>query len=117
MRCFPKVWIGGVILEGTLLACAGVLALAQATGIDAIEAYRGTWKTEMEHFNTPYSKAGKESSTLHNDCLKSGEFFACHQIVNGESKALIIFTYDAKSKTYTTYPIMPDGRAAGSASW
>ena len=113
MQCFSKLWIGAVILEGTLFACAGVPALAQAAGIDAIKAYEGTWKTEMEHFPTAYSKAGKEAATLHNDCWKSGDFCACHQIVNGESKALIVFTYNDKDKTYTTYPIMTDGRAAG----
>ncbi len=96
-----------------LLVGEGEPGMAQVTGIDAIQAYAGTWKTEMEHFNTAYSKAGKESTTLHNDCWKSGEFYACHQIVNGESKALIVFTYDSKTKAYTTYPIMLDGRAAG----
>ncbi len=97
----------------TMLACAPVGASAQATGVDAIRAYEGTWKTEIEHFDTAHSKAGKDSSTLVNDCWKSGEFYACHQIVNGESKALLVFTYDPKTKTYATYPIMLDGRAAG----
>jgi hypothetical protein len=34
--------------------------------------------------------------------------------VNGESKALIVFTYNDKSKTYTTYPIPVDGGSPGS---
>ena len=97
----------------TLLAAASTVAPAQTQGIDAIEAYAGTWKTEMEHFDTAYSKPGKESATLHNECWKSGGFYACNQIVNGESKALIVFTYDEKSRTYTTYPIMPGGGQAG----
>ena len=33
--------------------------------------------------------------------------------MNGESKALIVFTYSDKDKTYTTYPIMPGGNPAG----
>ena len=85
----------------------------QAAGIDAIEAYKGTWKAEIEHFDTARSKAGKESSTVRNECWKSGGFYACDQFVNGESKALIVFTYNDKDKTYTTYPIMPGGGEAG----
>ncbi|MBV8632334.1 MAG: hypothetical protein JOZ83_15505 [Silvibacterium sp.] len=96
-----------------LLTGCSLQSMAQATGIDVIQAYAGTWKTETEHFDTAYSKAGKESSTLHNDCWKSGEFYACHQIVNGESKALIVFTYDPKTRTYTTYPVTLEGRPAG----
>ena len=109
MRHFPK-WPSVVL---AVLVAAAVPAFAQASGIDAIQAYAGTWKTAMEHFNTPYSKASRESSTLLNDCWKSGEFYACHQIVNGESKALIVYTYDEKSKTYSTYPILQGGGAAG----
>src|ERR1700751_444499 len=94
------------VLAFTLLVLTAETSRAQAAGIDAIRAYAGTWKTEMEHLDTPYSKAGKESATLQNDCWMSGEFYACHQIVNGEPKALIVFTYDPNTKTYATYPIM-----------
>ena len=105
-------WVSTVAV---LLAIGGASHMvAQANGIDAIQAYAGTWKTETEHFDTAYSNAGKESSTLHNDCWKSSGFYACNQIVNGESKALIVFTYDDKSKTYTTYPIPAAGGAPGS---
>ena len=86
MHFFLKLRTGATVLAFALLTCATVPAPAQAPGIDAIQAYDGTWKTEMEHFNTPFSKAGKESSILYKDCWKSGDFFACHQIVNGESK-------------------------------
>jgi hypothetical protein len=113
MQWFSRFGKASTVLAFMLVAGTAIQVRAQAAGIDAIQAYEGTWKTEMEHFNTPYSKAGKESSTLQNDCWKSGEFYACHQIVDGESKALLVFTYDAKSKTYTSYPIMNDGRAAG----
>jgi hypothetical protein len=113
MRNFAKRRIIAVFLGGALLLGGAVPVIAQATGIDAIRAYQGTWKMEVEHFDTAHSKAGKDSSTLVNDCWKSGEFYACHQIVNGESKALLVFTYDPKAKTYATYPIMLDGRAAG----
>jgi len=116
MQRVSKWSTGAAVLAFVLHAGAAKSAIAQGSGIDginAIQAYEGTWKTEMEHFNTAYSKAGKESTTLQNDCWKSGEFYACHQVVNGESKALIVFTYDSTTKAYTTYPITLDGRAAG----
>jgi hypothetical protein len=81
-------------------------------GIDAVMAYAGTWKVQGERFTTPYSTAGKEETTLRNECWKSGVYVACNQYVNGESKALIVYTYSDLSKTYTTYPIPPDGQAA-----
>ncbi len=95
-----------------------VAALAQATaapdGVGKIQAYAGTWHTEIQHLDTPFSKASKESKTLKNDCWRSVGFFACDQIVDGDSKALIVFLYNAKNDTYTTYPIPADGGDAGS---
>jgi len=110
-----KNWMGSVVLAGICLTEAG--GFAQTAGIDAMPAYAGTWKTQMEHFDTAYSKAGKESSTLRNECWKSGGYYVCDQFVNGESKALIVFTYSDKDKTYTTYPIMPGGNPAAKESW
>jgi hypothetical protein len=83
-------------------------------GIDAITAYAGTWKVQGERFATAYSQAGKEERTLRNDCWKSGAYYACNQFVDGESKTLLIFTYNDKDKMYTTYQIPQGGAAAGS---
>ena len=83
-------------------------------GIDAITAYAGTWKVQGERFATAYSQAGKEERTLRNDCWKSGAYYACNQFVDGESKMLLIFTYNDKDKMYTTYQIPQGGEAAGS---
>jgi hypothetical protein len=83
-------------------------------GIDAIRAYEGSWDVSIEHFDTAHSKASKETSSLRNDCWKSGGYLACNQYVNGESKALLVFTYDETKNVYTSYPIPPDGGAAGS---
>jgi hypothetical protein len=97
----------------TLAAQAPASGLAQATGIDKITAYSGSWKITIEHLDTPFSKAGKETTNLHNDCWRSGEYFACNQIVDGDSKVLIVFTYNAKDDSYTSYPIQPGGGPAG----
>lgn len=100
-----------------LIALVLVTSLANAapavSGLDKIEAYAGTWKTEAEHFSTPYSKAGQETTTLKNDCWRSGDFYACHQIVNGKSAALLVFTYDATSGIYHSYAIPANGGEPG----
>lgn len=74
-------------------------------GLDKIAEYAGTWKTETGHFDTLFSKAGRDSATIKNDCWRSGDYYACDQYLNGKSKALLIYTYDAKDDTYTVYPI------------
>jgi hypothetical protein len=96
---------------GFLLVClaTSVPAATPASGLDVIRAYEGAWKTDIENLASPYSKASKDTSALRNNCWRSEGYFACNQIVNGESKALIVFTYDAKKDEYTTYPIPPDG--------
>jgi len=93
-----------------LCACA---AAQSPAGIEKIQAYHGTWKIEIEHYNTRFSKAAKESSTLRNDCWRSAGFFVCDQFVNGESKDLIVFTYDAKEDMYNSYSVPAGGGAGG----
>ena len=66
----------------------------------------------MEYVDTPYSKTGKESSTLVNDCWKSGVYVACRQIVNGDPKVLIVFTCK-DDHNCTSYQIPPDGGESG----
>jgi hypothetical protein len=90
------------------------IAVQEATGgIETIMAYAGSWKVNGERFATAHSDAGKEESTLRNDCWKSGAYVACNQYVNGESKVLLVFTYSDLTKMYTSYPIPNDGEAAG----
>ena len=102
-----RILIAGVVL----CACA---AAEDPVGIGKIEAYRGTWKIETEHMDTRFSKAAKESSTLRNDCWRSGAFFVCDQFVNGESKDLIVYTYNAQDDTYNSYSMPAGGGRAGS---
>ena len=82
-------------------------------GVKAIWAYAGVWKTEMEHFETPFSKAGKEAHTLNNDCWKSGVYVACRQIVDGDPKVLMVFTCRDEHQC-TSHQIPPNEGEAGS---
>lgn len=108
-----RIRIGVLVLAlGSIEICAE--AAEKSTGIDAIQAYAGDWNISIEHFDTAHSKASKETSTLHNDCWKSGAYFACNQYVNGDSKVLLVFTFDEKSNSYTSYQIPQGGGESGS---
>jgi hypothetical protein len=100
--------------ESAILVCAIFAAApAGAQGIEKIAAYAGTWTVDIQHLDTAQSKAGHDHNTLRNDCWKSGGYFACNQYVDGVSKALLVFTYDATSGSYSSYPIPAGGGAAG----
>jgi hypothetical protein len=110
-----KPSIGIVFAFFLALVCArAVYASDPPTGVDVVWAYAGVWKVETEHFDTAHSKAGREKANLHNACWKNGAYLACNQYVDGDSKILLVFTYNAKDKTYTSYPIPQDGSPAGS---
>ena len=84
------------------------------TGIDALSAYAGTWKTVIDHVDTAYSKASHEESALRNDCWKSGVYLACRQTVDGSPKILLVFTCKPDGRACLSYQIPPDGGQAGS---
>ena len=98
-----------LIFVAALLAAAPGVTAAAPQGLDKVMSYAGTWKIDTHHFDTPYSKAGQENAVLQNDCWRSGGYFVCRQVVNGESKALLVFTYDAKTDRYSSYPILQGG--------
>jgi hypothetical protein len=87
-------------------------AQAAPAGLDKLKVLARTWKSDGQAFDTEFSKASKDSSTLRNDCWQSGEFYACDQIVDGVSRALIIFSFNAKDGTYNNYAIQADGAPA-----
>ena len=84
----------------------------KASGVAVIQAYAGTWKVEIEHLDTKFSKAGKDSSTLENHCWLSDEYYSCHQYVNGKGVAFLVFTYTGKDDVYHSYVIPSDGNDA-----
>ncbi len=112
------------LLGCALVVIAGALSLGprlDATraamppaGLDRVKILAGTWKADGQSFDTDFSKAGRDTSVLKNDCWSSGEFFACDQIVNGESKALIIFSYNSKDDSYNSYAVPAGGDPASS---
>jgi hypothetical protein len=79
--------------------------------LQTLEVLAGTWNADGQTFDTEYSKAGKDSSTLHNDCWQSGMFYACDQVVDGDSKALIVFAAGEKPGAFVSYGIVPPNPA------
>jgi hypothetical protein len=95
-------------------AVSWAAAAESPAGIDAIRAYEGTWTISLQFFETPYSKASTEKNTLRNECWKNGGYFACHQYVDGQSKVLLVFTFDQGKNEYTSYQIPVGGASPGS---
>jgi len=111
LRCRNSLLVG--LLAATALWAAGPKDVP--AGIDALAAYSGTWKTIVDHLDTPYSKASHEETTLRNDCWKSGAYLACRQIVNGDPKILLVFTCRPDGRDCTSYQIPADGSQPGLA--
>jgi hypothetical protein len=99
-----------------LAAVCSVQAQSSDASLDKISAYAGTWQIEIEHLDTTVSKAAKETTSLRNDCWRSGGFYACNQFVNGESKALLVFTVGDKDGDYVSHVIpTANGPVSGGA--
>lgn len=109
-----------VVVKGTELHLSNLFAAAlftaslasAATGIDKISAYNGTWKSQTVSFATPYSKPGKESLTIKNQCWRTANYYACEQFVDGKSSALSVYTYNSKDDVYSVYGVPSDGSDA-----
>jgi hypothetical protein len=89
---------------------------AQVTDLEALWRYAGSWHIETDIFDTPYSKVGKRISSLNNDCWRTAGYLACRQIVDGESKVLIVFSCGVTEHVCTSYQIPADGSPASDST-
>lgn len=109
-------WRTAVIIAALGLTIAGVAAGSTPealAGLEKINLYCGTWRADVQDFDTTYSKAGSSSKIIRNECWANGAFFAVSQIVNGESKALVVYTYDTKTDLYHTFAVLANDGKAG----
>jgi hypothetical protein len=95
---------------GAAVIATGVRAASVADDPYApLKLYDGKWEVH----------ASDEASVTHleNHCVKTGLFFACEQVVNGKTVALVVFLPIAKTATggeeYRTQPLRPDASAGG----
>ena len=107
-------WMVILVLASQVRLDALAAPVAAPAGVDVIWAYAGVWNVETENFDTAHSKASHEKRTLRNACWKDGGYLACNQYVDGDSKVLIVFTYNAKDNLYTSYQIPQGGGEPGS---
>ena len=92
--------------RATWVAAAMLAAsLASAAEVDTFARYAGTWKMQLNYVESAHSKARAESMTVANDCWRSDYFYVCNQIIDGKSRALVVFFYDPVAKRYGSYPI------------
>lgn len=90
---------------------AGVLLLMMVAGstFAPLHAYEGTWT-----ITSPHTMAGEgKTDTLENHCTEGVSFYACEQVVNGKSMALVVFTATADAGKFHSHVVLPDGRGVG----
>jgi hypothetical protein len=84
-----------------ILSAAALLASSLAVAADApssspldrLNVFAGTWKSDTQNFETPYSHESAGSYTLVNQCWKAGAFFVCNQSVDGVSRSMLVFSF------------------------
>ena len=99
LRALP---LAATLLVPMLAPAAGA---APPNDVTVFARYAGTWRTELTHLQTPYSKPSNEKMTVKNDCWHSEVFYVCDQIIDDVPKALIVFFYNAEDKTFGSFPI------------
>jgi hypothetical protein len=96
------------ILGIVLVASGGATAADDAYA--PLKLYDGKWEVGP-------SEGEKEATHLENHCAKTGLFFACEQVVNGKSVALVVFLPVAKlasgGEEYRTQGLAADASPAG----
>jgi hypothetical protein len=100
IRIGRATWVAAAILVSSLANAA-----EDAAAVDTFARIAGTWKMQMNYVESAHSKARQESMTVRNDCWHSDFFYVCNQIIDGKSRALIVFFYDPVAKRYGSYPI------------
>ena len=92
-------------VAAAMLVVSSANAGEKAAEVDTFARYAGTWKMQLNYVESAHSKARAESMTVTNDCWHSDFFYVCNQIIDGKSRALIVFFYDPVAKRYGSYPI------------
>jgi hypothetical protein len=93
-----------------VIVVASWAAIAQTGAIDPhaatqkLGAYIGRWESEGAFADTPFSKAGKVTSSLECRWSPQGDFMVCEQLItdpNGKRIQLSIYSYNSKDGNYT----------------
>ncbi|MGE5624424.1 MAG: hypothetical protein ACM3ZT_02635 [Bacillota bacterium] len=107
-----------ILMLAAALVASGFAVAADtppASPLDRLAVFAGTWKSVGQNFKTPYSEEADTSSTVTNQCWKTGAFFICNQSVNGVSRVLVVFTYQS-GDTYAVSNIPAEGGHASNGT-
>jgi len=94
-------------------AAAGALAPLGAASAQADDPYASLKRYDGDW--TVISSDGK-TTQLENHCARTGLFFACEQVLNGKSAALVVFLpagKTAEGQTYRTQALTADAHTPG----
>jgi hypothetical protein len=88
--------------------CLSLMMFLGAT-FAPLKVYEGSWKISAAH-----TMAGEgKPDTLVNHCTEGMAYFACEQVVNGKSLALIVFTATDDPSKFHSQPVLPNGQSTG----
>ena len=74
-----------------------------------IKVFEGTWTVVSAHTMTGDGRP----DTIVNHCNEGTAFYACEQMVNGRSLALIVYTATDDPTKFHSQPVLPNGQAVG----
>jgi hypothetical protein len=100
-----------VFIAALFAVAPAVTADTPPPDLDRLAVFAGTWRSTAQNFDTIYSKAGAVSSTLVNQCWKTGAFFLCNQSVNGSSRVMLVFSYKGGDTYWVSYVPADTGHA------
>ncbi|HEY5071113.1 MAG TPA: hypothetical protein VII63_03695 [Caulobacteraceae bacterium] len=99
----------------TLVACAALLGMAPSLACAAaddpyapLKLYEGDWLVT--------STGSAKPMRVENHCARTGLFFACEQVVDGKSAALVVFLPEGRSaagESYRTQALRADAATPG----
>ncbi len=98
-----KIWMLGAALAVSSFA----MAADAPAPLDRLNVFAGTWKSEVQNFKTAYSEESSGTTTLVNQCWKTGAFFVCNQTVDGVSRAMLVFSFKG-GDTYNEVEVSAD---------
>lgn len=76
-------------------------------------AFVGKWQSQGAFFDTPYSKAGKVTSSIDCGWSANGDFLICEQMITdsgGKHTQLSIYSYNSKEGNYTISSMAGPGK-------
>lgn len=80
-------------------------------GLDRLaQLLPGTWRTEGQTFDSPFTKAGPQRYTTQRDCWQGEGSYKCVSVVNGTLQLYAIFGWDAKDNLYHETQVTAQGK-------